>query len=83
MRISDLGLACDVSESWPTAAVGTQGYMAPEVLQKGVPYAFSADWYSLGCTVYKLLVGSSPFRQHTSKRRYCEAPIGRQKVRVV
>ncbi|CDS43107.1 G protein coupled receptor kinase 1 [Echinococcus multilocularis] len=80
VRISDLGLACDVSESWPTAAVGTQGYMAPEVLQKGVPYAFSADWYSLGCTVYKLLVGSSPFRQHSSKRRYCEALIGRQKV---
>ncbi|BHF65907.1 Beta-adrenergic receptor kinase 2 [Sparganum proliferum] len=69
VRISDLGLACDVSEKWPTAAVGTYGYMAPEVMQKSVSYAFSADWYSLGCTIYKLLVGNCPFRQHGQRGR--------------
>lgn len=67
MRISDLGLACDFSKKKPTAGVGTHGYMAPEVIQKGAPYDSSADWFSLGCMLYKLLRGHSPFRQHKSK----------------
>uniref|UniRef100_A0A1I7WC05 Protein kinase domain-containing protein n=1 Tax=Heterorhabditis bacteriophora TaxID=37862 RepID=A0A1I7WC05_HETBA len=29
--------------------------MAPEVLAKGVAYDSSADWFSLGCMLYKLL----------------------------
>lgn len=36
---------------------GTHGYMAPEVLQKGVAYDSSADWFSLGCMLFKLLRG--------------------------
>ena len=31
--------------------------MAPEVLQKSVAYDSSADWFSLGCMLYKLLRG--------------------------
>lgn len=41
--------------------------MAPEVLAKGVAYDSSADWFSFGCMLYKLLKGHSPFRQHKSK----------------
>uniref|UniRef100_A0A8C1VBR7 G protein-coupled receptor kinase n=1 Tax=Cyprinus carpio TaxID=7962 RepID=A0A8C1VBR7_CYPCA len=48
VRISDLGLACDFSKKKPHASVGTHGYMAPEVLQKGTAYDSSADWFSLG-----------------------------------
>ena len=36
---------------------GTHGYMAPEVIRKGVQYTSSADWFSLGCVLYKLLKG--------------------------
>jgi beta-adrenergic-receptor kinase len=36
--------------------------MAPEVIKKGVQYDKSADWFSLGCLLYKLLRGHSPFR---------------------
>uniref|UniRef100_A0A8C7B9I3 G protein-coupled receptor kinase n=1 Tax=Neovison vison TaxID=452646 RepID=A0A8C7B9I3_NEOVI len=57
VRISDLGLACDFSKKKPHASVGTHGYMAPEVLQKGVAYDSSADWFSLGCMLFKLLRG--------------------------
>ena len=64
MRISDLGLACDFSKKKPHASVGTHGYMAPEVLSKGTAYDSSADWFSFGCMLYKLLKGHSPFRQH-------------------
>ncbi|OQV19418.1 G protein-coupled receptor kinase 1, partial [Hypsibius exemplaris] len=67
VRISDLGLACDYSKKKPHASVGTHGYMAPEVLAKGVAYDASADWFSLGCMLYKLLKGHSPFRAHKTK----------------
>ncbi|XP_063972850.1 G protein-coupled receptor kinase 1 [Diachasmimorpha longicaudata] len=70
VRISDLGLACDFSKRMPHASVGTHGYMAPEVLQKGVAYNSSADWFSFGCMLYKLLRGHSPFRQHKTKDKH-------------
>ena len=56
-KISDLGLACDVRKNLPKAAVGTHGYMAPEVLIRGQTYSLEADWFSLGCMLYKLLKG--------------------------
>ncbi|XP_001604700.1 G protein-coupled receptor kinase 1 [Nasonia vitripennis] len=67
VRISDLGLACDFSKKKPHASVGTHGYMAPEVLSKGTQYDSSADWFSFGCLLFKLLKGHSPFRQHKTK----------------
>eukprot|EP00794_Sanderia_malayensis_P014404 gene14404-15904_t len=70
VRISDLGLACDFSKKKPHACVGTHGYMAPEVLQKAVSYDSSADWFSFGCMLYKLLRGHSPFRQQKTKDKY-------------
>ncbi|XP_052219143.1 beta-adrenergic receptor kinase 2-like isoform X2 [Dreissena polymorpha] len=70
VRISDLGLACDFSRKKPHASVGTHGYMAPEVLQKGTAYDSSADWFSFGCMLYKLLKGHSPFRQHKTKDKH-------------
>lgn len=49
--------------------VGTLAYMAPEVillaakkLPNPVGYTASVDWWSLGCTVFKLLTGHEPFR---------------------
>nr|XP_012612012.1 beta-adrenergic receptor kinase 2 isoform X2 [Microcebus murinus] len=65
VRISDLGLACDFSKKKPHASVGTHGYMAPEVLQKGTAYDSSADWFSLGCMLFKLLRGAQEVKQHT------------------
>jgi beta-adrenergic-receptor kinase len=62
IRLSDLGLACEYSDRMPSSCVGTHGYMAPEVIKKGVQYDKSADWFSLGCLLYKLLRGHSPFR---------------------
>jgi len=36
--------------------------MAPEVLAKGTAYDSSADWFSLGCMLYKLLKGYNFFK---------------------
>ncbi|XP_072423893.1 G protein-coupled receptor kinase 3-like, partial [Chiloscyllium punctatum] len=57
VRIADTHLACDFTETLPTATVGTRGYVAPEVLEKGTAYTSSADWFSLGCLIYNLLEG--------------------------
>lgn len=55
---------CDSAVKWQMLTVmrfvccrGTHGYMAPEVLQKGTAYDSSADWFSLGCMLFKLLRG--------------------------
>lgn len=42
------------------SVVGTNNYIAPEVL-KGEPYDFSIDWWSLAVIVFEMLYGYPPF----------------------
>ncbi|KAM6249473.1 G protein-coupled receptor kinase 6 isoform 2-T2 [Spheniscus humboldti] len=67
IRISDLGLAVHVPEGQTIKGrVGTVGYMAPEVV-KNERYTFSPDWWALGCLVYEMIEGQSPFQQRKKK----------------
>ncbi|XP_029366610.1 G protein-coupled receptor kinase 5 [Echeneis naucrates] len=62
IRISDLGLAIKVPEGENIRGrVGTVGYMAPEVINNE-KYSMSPDWWGLGCLVYEMTAGRSPFR---------------------
>ncbi|XP_018110483.1 G protein-coupled receptor kinase 5 isoform X2 [Xenopus laevis] len=62
IRISDLGLAIKIPEGDSIRGrVGTVGYMAPEVI-KNERYTFSPDWWGLGCLIYEMIEGQSPFR---------------------
>ncbi|XP_054660310.1 G protein-coupled receptor kinase 5-like isoform X6 [Grus americana] len=62
IRISDLGLAIKIPEGETIRGrVGTVGYMAPEVINNE-RYTFSPDWWGLGCLVYEMIEGQSPFR---------------------
>uniref|UniRef100_A0A673CEG9 G protein-coupled receptor kinase n=1 Tax=Sphaeramia orbicularis TaxID=375764 RepID=A0A673CEG9_9TELE len=62
IRISDLGLAIKVPEGeLIRGRVGTVGYMAPEVINNE-KYGMSPDWWGLGCLVYEMTAGRSPFR---------------------
>ncbi|XP_035201146.1 G protein-coupled receptor kinase 5-like isoform X4 [Oxyura jamaicensis] len=62
IRISDLGLAIKIPEGETIRGrVGTVGYMAPEVINNE-RYTFSPDWWGLGCLVYEMIAGQSPFR---------------------
>ncbi|XP_075379936.1 G protein-coupled receptor kinase 5-like isoform X4 [Mycteria americana] len=62
IRISDLGLAIKIPKGETIRGrVGTVGYMAPEVINNE-RYAFSPDWWGLGCLVYEMIEGQSPFR---------------------
>ncbi|MCG6158222.1 protein kinase domain-containing protein [Rubinisphaera margarita] len=67
VKVLDLGLA----RLRPTAAdqtltgdgqiIGTEDYIAPEQI-RGADVDIRADLYSLGCTLYYLIGGRSPFR---------------------
>uniref|UniRef100_A0A8C1PNA0 G protein-coupled receptor kinase n=1 Tax=Cyprinus carpio TaxID=7962 RepID=A0A8C1PNA0_CYPCA len=62
IRISDLGLAIKVPDGEQIRGrVGTVGYMAPEVINNE-RYSMSPDWWGLGCLIYEMTAGRSPFR---------------------
>ncbi|ESO95058.1 hypothetical protein LOTGIDRAFT_117728 [Lottia gigantea] len=67
VRISDLGLAVEIPNGETIRGrVGTVGYMAPEVV-KNERYTFSPDWWGLGCIIYEMIEGKSPFRARKEK----------------
>ncbi|XP_053433946.1 G protein-coupled receptor kinase 4 isoform X6 [Nycticebus coucang] len=69
IRISDLGLAVEIPEGQTIRGrVGTIGYMAPEVINNE-HYTFSPDWWGLGCLIYEMIQGHTPFRKLKEKVR--------------
>ena len=62
IKIADLGFATYLSNisKMTSTKCGTLSTMAPEVI-KGDRYTFSADIWSLGCILYELYIGYSPF----------------------
>ncbi|XP_075799955.1 G protein-coupled receptor kinase 4 isoform X5 [Microtus pennsylvanicus] len=67
IRISDLGLALEVPEGeMVRGRVGTVGYMSPEIINNE-RYSFSPDWWGLGCLLYEMIEGHSPFKKYKEK----------------
>ena len=66
VKLLDLGLASFQSSEKDTEAnqrpQGTADYMSPEQWTDYASVDIRADMYSLGCTLYKLLVGYAPFQ---------------------
>ena len=63
IKIADFGFAkilSTMSKMTSTQNKGTPTTIAPEILQ-GKKYTFSADIWSLGCILYELVTGISPF----------------------
>jgi len=59
VKLMDFGLAQPLDDSehpMATHIVGTPAYMAPEQLA-GAPVSKEADYFSLGCTAFKMLAG--------------------------
>ncbi|GAB1289571.1 G protein-coupled receptor kinase 5 [Apodemus speciosus] len=66
----DLGLAMEVPEGeMVRGRVGTVGYMgflSPEIINHE-KYTFSPDWWGLGCLIYEMIAGHSPFKKYKEK----------------
>ncbi|XP_053316539.1 rhodopsin kinase GRK7 [Spea bombifrons] len=66
-RLSDLGLAVKVKEGKPiNHRAGTNGYMAPEILREE-NYSYPVDWFAMGCSVYEMIAGQTPFKDLKEK----------------
>ena len=81
VKILDFGLARPVEstesgqeqeagESWAYSMSGTPKYISPEAIQ-GRPTDARSDVYSLGSTLYQLLVGKAPFTEAISSCTTC------------
>ncbi|CAI5775628.1 rhodopsin kinase GRK7 [Podarcis lilfordi] len=45
---------------------GTNGYMAPEILNEE-NYTYSVDWFAMGCSIYEMVAGRTPFKDFKEK----------------
>ena len=68
LKLGDFGIARDTQATALTAAgstVGTYAYMAPEQITGTSPITRKTDLYALGCVMYELLTGRTPFQADT------------------
>ncbi|XP_003789496.1 rhodopsin kinase [Otolemur garnettii] len=67
-RLSDMGLAVQIQDGKPiTQRAGTNGYMAPEILMEKVSYSYPVDWFAMGCSIYEMVAGRTPFKDYKEK----------------
>jgi len=62
LKLTDFGLSKKITKESNRASTicGTPEYLAPEILM-GKGYDKNVDWWSLGCVIYEMLNGISPF----------------------
>lgn len=66
LKLSDFGIARDTQRTALTAAgktMGTMAFMAPEQITGKSPVSHRTDLYALGCVMYQMLTGVTPFGQ--------------------
>lgn len=69
IKLADFGCAAMLEDDVPLRARGTPAFMAPEMFSETTPGdrfdAHAADMYSLGATLYCMLMGHPPFMADT------------------
>ena len=68
IKLTDFGIARDTDATALTQAgktVGTMAYMAPEQITGKQPISRKTDLYALGCVLFEMLTGKTPFESPT------------------
>jgi len=81
IKLADFGLAEFLPNGQPclTSAVGTPGYISPEILltlEGGPPYGTATDLWSTGVILYILLCGFPPFYEEDEEDLYDAIIVG-------
>ncbi|CAH2326996.1 kinase C delta type-like [Pelobates cultripes] len=73
LKIADFGLSAEniFTDTTTRGRAGTLNYMAPEVLSNN-PYGQSADWWSFGVILCRMITGQFPFNTKLSRQEYIE-----------
>lgn len=66
IKLIDFGMAERLNQGRLHGVKGTPLFMAPEVIRSTAGYTCTADLWSLGVTVYELVVGGFPFADEAS-----------------
>lgn len=69
VKLGDFGLASVVTGTKLTSAgrtLGTLHYMAPEQIRGTPPLSNRTDLYALGCSMFEMLTGETPFNGETA-----------------
>lgn len=76
IRLADFNLAATTNDGEKTDSIcGTPEYVSPEVL-KGSAYGFEVDFWALGCVIYEMIEGRSPFYSSNYKSLYTKIVNG-------
>ena len=60
LKLLDFGVLAELSRAHESVVAGTPAYMAPERI-RGEPATPATDAYALGCTMFEILAGRTPF----------------------
>lgn len=87
IKLTDFGIAKDLDRTALTGTgrtLGTAAYMAPEQIRGTPEVSHKTDLYALGCVLYQLLTGRTPFEGKTAMillHKHLEEPTPRPSVR--
>ena len=81
-KLTDFGLAKEniTKNNLVKTICGTPEYIAPEIIYKQ-GYGHAVDWWSLGCIIYEMLIGTHPF--YVEERREVYKSIVSKPVRIL
>jgi serine/threonine protein kinase len=78
VKLCDMGLAKTVIGKTYTMC-GTPEYMSPEVVRQA-GHGVSTDWWSLGCMIYELMDGATPFVHYSRTGMFQKINKGIEKI---